>query len=116
VREMGAKKKTTKEKVKVKILRSKPWDGKKAKYETYEVPLEGKTSVLNVLTYISENLDPTLGFYSSCRIGKCMGCQVVVNGKVKLACTTPVVGDIALEPLPRFKVIKDLVVERKGKE
>ncbi len=111
---MGAKK-TTK-KVKVKVLRSKPWEGKKAKYQTYEVPLEGKTSVLNVLTYIAENLDPTLGFYSSCRIGKCMGCQVVVNGKVKLACTTPVVGDIALEPLRRFKVIKDLAVERKGKE
>ena len=45
-----------------------------------------------------------------------MGCQVVVNGKVKLACTTPVVGNIVLEPLRRFKVIKDLVVERKGKE
>jgi succinate dehydrogenase/fumarate reductase iron-sulfur protein len=112
---MGAKK-TTKKKVKVKILRSKPWEGKEAKFETYEVPLDGTMSVLNVLTYIAENLDPTLGFYSSCRIGKCMGCQVVVNGKVKLACTTPVAMDMVLEPLRRFKVIKDLVVERKGKE
>jgi succinate dehydrogenase/fumarate reductase iron-sulfur protein len=113
---MGAKTTTKKKKVKVKILRSKPWEGKKAKYETFKVPLEGKTSVLNVLTYIAETLDPTLGFYSSCRIGKCMGCQVVVNGRVKLACTTPVVGDIELAPLRQFKVIKDLVVERKGKE
>ena len=112
---MGEKK-TMKKKVKVKVLRSKPWEGKKAKYETYEVPLDGKMSVLNVLTYISENLDPTLGFYSSCRIGKCMGCQMVVNGKAKLACTTPVMGDMVLEPLRRFKVIKDLVVEKKGKE
>jgi succinate dehydrogenase/fumarate reductase iron-sulfur protein len=103
-------------KINVKILRSKPWEGKKPKYETYKVPLEGKSSILNVLNYIAENLDPTLGFYSSCRIGKCMGCQVMVNGKARLACTTPVAGNITLEPLRKFKVIKDLVVERKGKE
>ena len=71
---------------------------------------------MNVLNYISENLDPTLGFYSSCRIGKCMGCQVIINNKVKLACTTLVEEDIKLEPLRKFKVIKDLVVDRKGRE
>jgi len=103
-------------KIKVKILRSKPWEEKKPKYETFKVPIEGKMSILNVLNYIAENLDPTLGFYSSCRIGKCMGCQVVVNGKVRLACVTLVGGDIILEPLRKFKVIKDLVIERRGKE
>lgn len=103
-------------KINVKILRSKPWEGKKPKYETYKVPFKGKSSILNVLNYIAENLDPTLGFYSSCRIGKCAGCQVVANGKVRFACTTLVEGDITLEPLRKFKVIKDLVVEKKGKE
>ncbi len=103
-------------KVKVKILRSKPWTKEEPKYETYQVPLTGKNSVLNTLTYIAENLDPTLGFYCSCRIGKCMGCQVVVNGKVKLVCTTPVDEDITVEPLHKRKVIKDLVVERNAKE
>jgi fumarate reductase (CoM/CoB) subunit B len=105
-----------KKKIDVKILRSKPWEKNKPKFETYKVPIEGRMSILNVLNYIAENLDPTLGFYSSCRIGKCAGCQVVVNGKVRLACTTPVMGNITLEPLRKFKVIKDLVVERKGKE
>jgi succinate dehydrogenase/fumarate reductase iron-sulfur protein len=100
----------------VKILRSKPWEGKNPEYKTYKVPLESKMSILNVLVYIAENIDPTLGFYSSCRIGKCAGCQVVVNGKVRLACVTLVEGDITLEPLRKFKVIKDLVVEGKGKE
>jgi fumarate reductase (CoM/CoB) subunit B len=103
-------------KVNVKILPSKPWEGGEPKYETCQVPLEGKTSVLNVLVYISENLDPTLGFYSSCRTVKCLGCHVVVNRKLKIACTTPVEGDIKVEPLRKFKVIKDLVVDRKGKE
>ena len=103
-------------KINVKILRSKPWEGKKTKYETFKVPLEGKTSVLNVLNYIAENLDSTLAFYSSCRIGKCAGCQVVINGKVGLACSTLVKGDISLEPIRRGKVIKDLVVETKDKK
>lgn len=104
------------QKVNVKVLRSKPWTEEAPDYETYQVPIEGKTSVLNALTFISENLDPTLGFYNSCRIGKCMGCQVVVNGKVKLACTTPVEEDITVEPLRNRKVIKDLVVDRREKE
>jgi len=103
-------------KVKVKILRSKPWTKEEPKHQVFEVPLEGKTSVLNVLTYISENLDPTLAFYNSCRIGKCMGCQVVVNGKAKMACTTPVNDDITVEPLRNHKVIKDLVVDRGAKD
>jgi len=103
-------------KISVKILRSKPWEEKKPKFEAFKVPLEGKMSILNVLNYIAENLDPTLGFYSSCRIGKCAGCQVMVNGKVRLACTTTVEGDITLEPLRKFQVIKDLVVKKKGKE
>jgi succinate dehydrogenase/fumarate reductase iron-sulfur protein len=98
-------------KVKVAILRSKPGTDEKQELKTYEVPLIGKSSILNVLNYISENLEPALGYYSSCRIGKCTGCAIVVNGKNRLACTTPVIGDLTLEPLKKFKIIKDLVVE-----
>ncbi len=101
--------------VNVKVLRSKPWIEEKSTFVTYQVPIEGKTSVLNVLTYITENVDPTLGFYCSCRIGKCLGCSMVVNGEVKLACTTLVETDITVEPLRKSKVIKDLVVVKKGK-
>jgi succinate dehydrogenase/fumarate reductase-like Fe-S protein len=101
--------------INVKVLRSKPWTEEKSTFVTYQVPIEGKASVLNVLTYITENVDPTLGFYCSCRIGKCLGCSVVVNGEVKLACTTLVVSDITVEPLKKSKVIKDLVTEKKGK-
>ena len=48
-------------------------------------------SNLNVLNYSAEKLDPAIGLYSYCRIGKCAGCQVVVK---------------------KFKVIKDVVVNR----
>ena len=98
---------------KVKILRSNPGAGEDPKFENYQVPYVEKSSVLNVLTHIAEKIDPTLAFYQSCRIGKCMGCQVRVNGKTKLACTTPVQYDIVIEPLKGFTTIKDLVVNRK---
>jgi len=100
----------------VNILRSQPGKRSESTPEIYQVPIEGKTSVLNALDYIFEELDPSLGYYSSCRIGKCMGCQVVVNGKVCFACTTLIQGDITVEPLKKFKVIKDLVLDRRKKE
>ena len=103
-------------KVTVEILRSSSGPDQKPRFTTYEVPLVGKCSILNALNYISENLDPTLGFYSSCRIGKCTGCAIVVNGENRLACTTPVLGDLKLEPLRKFKIIKDLVVEDSKKQ
>lgn len=95
----------------VKVRR---WDpdvnGGQPTYQSYSVPLEEGATVLSVLKYITENLDRTLSYYHSCRIGKCAGCAMVVNGKARLACTTPVTGDITLEPLPGYEVVKDLVV------
>ncbi len=99
----------------VNILRSQPGKRSESTSEIYQVPIEGKTSVLNALDYIFEELDPSLGYYSSCRIGKCMGCQVMIDGKVRFACTTLVQGDVTLMPLRKFKVIKDLVVDRQEK-
>ncbi len=62
--------------------------GREDRPATYEVPVEEGESVLGVLQYIYENLDPGLTFYSSCRIGLCTGCLVRVNGKACFACTT----------------------------
>lgn len=99
--------------VEVKIRRYDPHQkGAKPYYQSYKVPVETGMSVLNVLTYIYENLDHSLGFYYSCRIGKCTGCHVVVNGKVKLACVTPASGNMKIDPFPRHKIIRDLVVAR----
>jgi fumarate reductase iron-sulfur subunit len=101
------------ERVTVQIARSNPQAQESATMENYQIELEEKSSVLNALTHISEQIDPSLAFYSSCRIGKCMGCQVMVNGKAAFACTAAVEGDITVEPLKGFPVIKDLVVKRK---
>lgn len=102
--------------VTIQILRSNPKANEAPHLETYEVPFQEKASVMNTLTYINENIDPSLTFYCSCRIGKCMGCQVMVNGKAVFACTTPVLGDMKVEPIRGFEVIKDLVVARRKRK
>lgn len=96
----------------VKVRRADPdVNGGEVTYRSYTVPLEPGATVLSILRYITENIDRTLSYYRSCRIGKCAGCRMVVNGKTRLACTTPVTGDITLEPLPGYPLIKDLVVD-----
>lgn len=99
----------------VTVRRWSPGTADESRLETYQIPYVEKSSVLNVLTHIVENIDPSLAFYESCRIGKCMGCQVMVNGKAAMACTTPVRGDMTIEPLKGFDTIKDLVVKRAAK-
>ena len=96
--------------IKVKIKRS-TMGREDVRMDSYEVPLEEKMSVFNVLEYIGNSLDTSLAFYASCRIGKCMGCTLRINGKRGLACTTIAEGDLELEPDDRYPVIRDLVVD-----
>lgn len=85
---------------------------KTSSVEQYVVPLRDGMSILNVLNWIAENQDPSLAFYSSCRTGKCKGCLLRANGKVKMSCTELVAGDLYLEPMDEQTVIKDLVCSR----
>jgi succinate dehydrogenase / fumarate reductase iron-sulfur subunit len=70
------------------------------------------TTVLEALIWIRENIDPSLAFRYSCRMGLCGSCAMEINRKPRLACQTRIseVGDpLTLSPLRRYKVIKDLV-------
>lgn len=97
----------------VKVYRTDPADPSKSWYDTFTVPYERGASVLDVLKYIYDNLDHSLAFTNSCRIGKCTCCHDRVNGKTRLSCTTVVDGnDLTVEPLPGYPVIRDLVVDR----
>jgi succinate dehydrogenase/fumarate reductase iron-sulfur protein len=98
-------------KASVKIFRFDPSKDKEPRYDIYSVPLVENMSVLGVLSYIYENLDPSLAFYFSCRDGKCGGCTMLVNGKAVLACQALANEDMTIEPLPKRKIIRDLVVE-----
>ena len=82
---------------------------------TYKVPIRKGMTILDALMYIRDNLDGTLAFRSSCRMGICGSCGVLVNGKPMLACYTQVLhlnaDKLVVEPLQNFPVIKDLVVD-----
>jgi fumarate reductase iron-sulfur subunit len=99
-------------KIKTKIFRYTPQNGKQeGHYAVYEIPYQEGMSVLQVLDYIYENYDSSLAFYYSCRIGKCLGCFVDIDGKVKLACCTPADDNMTIGPHKKFTLIKDLMVD-----
>jgi len=99
--------------VKVRIARFDPATDSSPHYQVCDVPLEPRMTVMDVLDYIYENLDPSLAYnsHTDCHRRVCTRCNVTVNGKSGLSCHTEVTGDITIDPLPRFKVIRDLVVE-----
>ncbi len=72
-------------------------------------------SVLDGLNYIKDQLDGTLSYRWSCRMGICGSCGMTVNGEPKLTCATFLTdyapGPVRVEPLRNFPVIRDLVVE-----
>lgn len=100
-----------KDKITLKIQRFDPATDKAPYFQEYTIPYTQGTTVMSAIRYIYENLDHSLAFYISCRIGKCAGCHVKVNGKTRLACTTVIDDDVTLEP-KAGKVIRDLVVEQ----
>ena len=98
----------------VKLERYNPDADKEPYYDNFQVPIEEGWSLLNVLAYIYEELDHSVGYYGSCRGGKCVACHVKVNGKTRLACTE-IAGreDMTIEPLPsvRDTFIRDVVLD-----
>lgn len=98
----------------VRIERYNPAVDKEPRFDDFQVPIEKGWSILNVLAYIYEELDPSICYYGSCRVGKCVACHVKVNGKTRLACTELArQEDVTLAPLPtvRENFIRDLVLD-----
>ncbi len=79
--------------------------------DSFRVPLTRGQSVLGALQYIYDNLDPTLAFAGSCRIGMCVSCMVRVNGKVVRGCTTLAESDLLVEPAKHSAIVRDLITE-----
>jgi len=105
---------------KMKVFRFDPSSDKKPYYDTYEVPIKyDNMTILGMLMYIYENLDPSLAFlYSCCRFseqGKCGICDMMVNGEGAQACTFIVEeGEFVVEPpnIIGFPLIRDLVTSQ----
>ena len=90
--------------------------GESGQYQEFEVPRLESQTVLDVVTHIQRELDPTLSYRFACRVGMCGSCAMTVNGKARWTCRTHVsrvADDDALEigPLRNLPVVKDLVTD-----
>ena len=105
-------------KISVKIWRGKS-DGK---YHTYEVELRQNQTVLDIVTEVQRQHEPSLAYRFACRVGVCGSCAMSVNGIPRWTCRTHVSQAMASQnnsdaltigPLRNLPVIKDLVVDLK---
>ncbi len=97
----------------IAIKRFNPEKDQKPYYQFYTIPYEEGMTVLDCLHYIKREIDSTIAWRYSCRMGICGSCAMLINGRASLACNTQVVElkskKILLAPLPNFITIKDLV-------
>jgi len=96
-----------------KIWRYDPDRDRKPDLKAYSVPVLKGMTVLDGLLYIKEELDSSLSWRASCRMGICGSCGMFINNLPRLACQTQVLElnskIIIVKPLPNYPVIKDLV-------
>ena len=77
-------------------------------------------TVLDVVTNIQREQDPTLAYRFACRVGMCGSCAMVVNGRPRWTCRTRVgaalgsAATLRLEPLRNFPVVRDLAVDMRA--
>jgi fumarate reductase iron-sulfur subunit len=86
------------------------------RYETYVVPRNESQTVLDLVTHIQREVDPTLSYRFACRVGVCGSCAMTVNGRPRWTCRTHVSkvvedGKLEIGPLANLPVIKDLATD-----
>ena len=113
------------EKINVRILRQ---DGPRQPnyWERHQVAYERDMNVISVLQKIAAQAKTTDGkdvapvvWQCNCLEEVCGACTMLVNGRVRQACTALVdqllkdrPGEIELRPLTKFPVVRDLMVDR----
>jgi len=100
------------------ILRYDAARGGEPWFQSYDVTAGERTSVLEALLKIQDEQDPSLAFRYACRGAVCGSCAMSIGGRLDLACRVQLRNlpsrRVVIEPLPRFDVIKDLVIDMDG--
>ncbi len=123
----SGKKDGPKEKIKITVQRAEKDDngGLKTWEESFNVPYDDSTTVLQALEWIKGQEDGSLTFRRSCRASICGSCGMVINNRSRLACKTKVIDlvngspernrqpatEIHIAPQKNQPVAKDLVIE-----
>ncbi len=99
----------------LKIYRFDPSKDRKSYYKEYPVKVHPGMTILDALNEIKWEQDGTLTYRKSCRSGICGSCAMKIHGLNSLACETQIEPmkkkKIVVDPLPGFKVLKDLSVD-----
>ena len=98
-----------------KVQRYDPEQDSAPYSQEFIVPASRGMTVLEGLIYIKENLDSSLAFRTSCRMGICGSCAMLINNYPHLACHTQIEefdsDTLTVKSLPNLPIIRDLVPE-----
>ncbi|NRB31512.1 MAG: succinate dehydrogenase/fumarate reductase iron-sulfur subunit [Rhizobiaceae bacterium] len=94
------------------------WRGDQSggRFEQFTVPARQNQTVLDVVAYVQQHIDPTLTYRFACRVGMCGSCAMMVNGEPRWTCRTHVnnatkENRLEIAPLRNLPVIKDLAAD-----
>lgn len=99
---------------KVHMMRYNPEMDSAPYLQTFDVPCDDTTSILDAIGYIKDHLDKSLSYRWSCRMAICGSCGVMVDKVPKLACKSfmrEYPTGVIIEPLANFPIEKDLIVD-----
>lgn len=98
----------------LEILRYRPEKEERPTFETYKIPFKEEWVILDAINHIKDNIDGSLSYRWSCRMGVCGSCGMMVNGIPKLTCAAFLrdyyPDKVRVEPLTGFPIQRDLVI------
>lgn len=102
-------------KIRFKVFRYKPGAIDPPRYDTFEVEVGPRATVLDVLENVRVDHDSTLMYRHSCHHASCGTCAYKINGQEGLGCVTNVLelgaDEVVVEPLDGLSRVVDLVVD-----
>ena len=114
-KEDDTKKEILRDNIVIKVFRANRTKGDSASYDSFEIPIQRWTTVLDALLYAKSYHDSSIGIRYSCRMASCGSCGMKINGVPRLACYTKISelegSTIICEPLANFPHIRDLVTD-----
>ena len=104
------------ETLRLEVSRYRPEEESEPTLQSYDVPYNKDWVILDALNHVKNEIDGSLTFRWSCRMGVCGSCGMMVNGEPKLTCAVPLTDydasePMRIEPLQFFPVMRDLVVD-----
>src|SRR5687767_7904803 len=100
--------------IRMQVTRYRPELEAETSVQEYDVPCPRDWVVLDGLNYVKDEIDGTLSYRWSCRMGVCGSCGMMVNGEPRLTCSAFLrewyPRPMRVEPLTHFPVIRDLII------